>query len=103
MRGGEDLTRGQDWDLSLLPLELTLFLLCQQPWRRSWAGGVGWGGGLSLSPGRVGMTQFLPSPYTQVTPRNKHHTWSPKAGWPAALSAHTKDNSPFQPRCGSVA
>lgn len=41
MRGGEDLTRGQDWDLSLLPLELTLFLLCQQPWRRSWAGGGG--------------------------------------------------------------
>lgn len=44
------------------------------------------------------MTQFLPFPYTQVIPCPKHHTWSQKAGWPAALSAHTKDNGPFQPQ-----
>lgn len=38
MQGSEDLTWGQDWDLSLLTPELMLFLLCQQPWRRSCVG-----------------------------------------------------------------
>lgn len=27
---------------------------------------------------------------------SQHHTWNQKIGWPAALSAHTKDNSSFQ-------
>lgn len=35
------------------------------------------------------MTQFLPSPYTQVTLPTPHME-------PAALSAHTKDNGSFQ-------
>lgn len=87
-----DLAWGRDWDLSLLMPELMLFLLCQQPWQ-----GAVWGP-LSLSQGGVGMTQFLPSP-THRSPRcPEYHTWSQKGGWPAALSAHTKDNGPFQPQ-----
>lgn len=49
-----------------------------------------------LAPEGVGMTQFLPSP-THRSPRcPEYHTWSQKGGWPAVLSAYTKDNGPFQ-------
>lgn len=59
-------------------------------------GGESVWGPLSLSSEGVGMTQFLP-PLRTGRP-HQHHTWSQKAGWPGALSAHTKDNGPFQPQ-----
>lgn len=46
------------------------------------------------------MTQFLPSPHTQVTLPTPYMEPENRV---AALSAHTKDKSSFQPRCGPVA
>lgn len=80
---------------TFLTPKLMCLLLSQQPWQRSCVGAC------VLVPEGVWMTQFLPSPHTQVTLPN--HTWNQKIGWPAALSAHTKDNSSFQPQmwpCG---
>lgn len=80
---------------TFLTPKLMCLLLSQQPWQRSCVGAC------VLVPQGVWMTQFLPSPHTQVTLPN--HTWNQKIGWPAALSAHTKDNSSFQPQmwpCG---
>lgn len=51
------------------------------------------------------MTQFLPIPTHRSPPHPKHHTRSQKGGSPAALSAHTKDNRPFQAQmwpCGPL-
>lgn len=48
VRGGEDLTRGQDWDLSLLPLELTLSFVPAALVKE--LGGVGGAGGGRLCP-----------------------------------------------------
>lgn len=51
VRGGEDLTRGQDWDLSLLPLELTLsFVPAALVKELGGVGGAGGGGGSVLVP-----------------------------------------------------
>lgn len=88
-----DLTWVWDWDLSLLTSELMLFLLCQQPWQRSYMRAS------VLVPRGSGDDSVPALPPTHRSPHcPKHHTWSQKAGWPAALSAHTKDNSPFQPQ-----
>lgn len=96
MQDSGDLTQGQDWDLSLLTLELMLFLLRQQPWRRSYVG-------TSVLVPRGSADDSVPNfPLHTGHPPNTTHG-ARKQGGPRHCLPTKRTMAPFSPRCGSVA
>lgn len=98
MPGRGDLTQAQDWDLSVLMPELMLFLLCQQPWRRSC----------------VGASVFVPrESEDDSVPAFPLHTGHPpapntthgarKQGGQRHCLPTQRTTVPFSPRCGPMA